>query len=406
MSAGKKWLKLVSGAVALLIVVGAAALAHWLIKTRPTPSRQSLSRVEVLVETVAAESGEHQIMVEAKGTVRALQEVDVLPEVSGLVIWKNPNLIAGGIIAEGETLVRIDERNYSAVVQERRAALEQAQVEYELESSRRAVAEEEWRMLGEEDRADDRFRALALRAPQARAAEARIQAARIALERAELDVERTDIKAPFNSVVIDEFVDIGQAVGPQTPLAQLAGTDVFLVEASLPARNLRHIDWPDEHGEGGSPVEIEYDLGGDVRLYSGRVVRVPSSLGATSRLGRVLIEVRDPLQLESGRLEQRLFAGAYVRCLIAGATLPQAFALPSELLRQGEHLWIMSDDGELEIRPVVAAWRQGGQVLIVEGLADGERIVSSYIAVPMPGMSLRARTAVRDGNEHGAGGDE
>lgn len=406
MSEEKKWVKLLSGTVALLIVVGAVVFARWLIKTRPAPPRQPLPRVEVLVETIAAESGEHRIEVEAKGTVRALQEVDVMPEVGGLVIWKNPNLIAGGIIAGGEPLVRIDTRNYRAVVEERRAALEQAQVEYELESSRRAIAEEEWRMLGAEEQTDDRFRALALREPQARAAAARVEAARVALERAELDVERTEIKSPFNAVVIDEFIDVGQAVGTQTRLAKLAGTDFFLVEAAVPARNLRHIDWPDDSGEGGSAVVVEYDLGGDLRLYGGRVVRVLSSLGESARLARVLIEISDPLQLESGRHDQRLFAGAYVRCLIAGSTLPSAFALPSELLRQGQHLWIMSDESELEIRPLTPIWRQGGQVLIDEGLADGERIVSSYIAVPMPGMALRERSVVRDEKERDAGGGE
>jgi len=345
------------------------------------------------VETLQAEKGENRIVVEAMGTVQANQEIALNPEVSGLVVWKNPNLIAGGIMEEGEALLRIDSRNYEVAVKQAESGLEQARVEYQLELSRASVASEEWEMIGpEQGDSDLRSKSLALREPQLQAAKSRLLAASNALFKAELDLERTEIEAPFNAVVLEEFVDRGQLVSPQTRIASLAGTDAFLVKVSLPAGSLKYMDWPDAEGQGGPAATIEYDQGeaGTV-AFQGQVVRVLGNLSATGRLAHLLIEVEDPLNLEGADPQKRLYKNAYVRCLIKGREIEDTVKLPSELLREGEKVWIMGPDNKLEIREVDVYWRQGGHVLIAEGVEDGEKVVSSHIALPMPGMTLKAR---------------
>lgn len=382
--------KLLQGALALLVLGAAIASAVWLVKTKSEPQRQTPRKVELLVETTAAASGSHTITIEAMGPVISDQSVAITPEVSGLVVWKNPNLIAGGLVPEGEPLIRIDDRNYAVAVRQAEANLRQARVEYEIESARGAVAAEEWRMLGKDDPGDERHRNLALRKPQLQAAAAGLQAASNALARAELDMERTEIAAPFNALVLDEQVDLGRLVGPQSVIANLAGTDRFLVQAALPAHQLDYMQWPDQNGEGGATVTIEYDHGESRSAsYTGRVVRVLGGLGEVGRLAKVLIGVADPLRLESGQTSDRLFIGAYVRCLIEGRQVSDTFRLPSELVREGNKLWIMDEQNQLEIRPIEPLWRQDGTTLVSKGLKDGERIVTSHIAVPMPGAELR-----------------
>ena len=49
----------------------------------------------------------------------------------------------------------------------------------------------------------------------------------------------------------------------------------------------------------------------------------------------------------------------------------------------------MDDGGRLAIRPVQIAFRGPENVYVAEGLADGEQLVVTDIAAPVPGMPLR-----------------
>jgi len=391
-------IKILQGMLAILILLAAIAATVWLIKTKPAPRKQKPPKLELLVETTVASPSSNSVVIEAMGTARAHQQVSVNPEVAGLVVWKNPNLIAGGLIEKGGPLIRIDDRNYAAAVRQAEAQLQQVQVEYELELSRRAVAAEEWGMLESGADVDRRAKSLALRKPQLRAAEASLKAASNALDRARLDMERCEIASPFNAVVLEENVDLGQLVGSQTSVARLAGTDRFEIMASLPVYQLDHMEWPDENGAGGASATIEYDRGaGEMVHATGRVVRLLGDLGNPGRLARVLIAVDDPLKIDGGEASDRLYIGSYLRCLIQGHPMPDSFRIPSELLREGDKLWIMDDDSKLDIRPVEVLWRQSGHVLIGGGLQEGERIVSSHISVPLPGAALREADAEEPG---------
>lgn len=392
----------------LLVLGCAVGLAAWFIKTKPAPRKkkhqESASVVEILVATTAA----HTVTVEAMGVVTPVEDIVLQSEVTGLIVWKHPNLVAGGLVRQGDTLLRVDARNYEAAVKQQQAALEKAKVDYQLELSRSEVAAEEWKMMGIGDRGQEsgvrnqesgiiaaRSRALALREPQLRAAEVAVQAASNALARAELDVERTHITAPFNAVVLDEFVDRGQLVSPQTRLAALAGTDAFRVEASLPVRDLQWMTRPDDEGAGGPLATVLHDIGAEApQSFNGVVTRVLSSLDGAARMARILVRVDDPLGLASTAPNKRstpLLAGTYVKVLIEGVTVDGVVVLPGSVIREGNRIWVMNEDSRLEIREAKVIRRQGGKALVKRGISDGERIVSSHIPAPVPGMKLRAK---------------
>ncbi len=379
----------------LLLIGVAVGLAVWFIKTKPAPQKRKSMSSASIVETMIATAGDHRVTIEAMGTVSPVEEVILQPEVTGLIVWKHPNLVAGGMVTEGDTLLRVDARNYETMVKQQEAALEKAEVDYQLELSRSEVAAEEWRMMNPDKETDQRSRTLALREPQLRAAGAAVQAASNALFKARLDVERTEIKAPFNAVILDEFVDRGQSVSPQTRLAQLAGTDAFRIEAHLPSRDLRWITWPDKDGKGGSSATILYDTGTKELLrFQGRVTRVLSSLEQATRMARVLVRVEDPLRLlkvGGGPSNARLLSGAYVRVLIEGLPVDNAIELPGSVIREGHRVWVMNADDRLEIRDVEVIRQQGGLALVGQGVTEGDRIVSSHIPAVVPGMTLREK---------------
>ena len=272
-------------------------------------------------------------------------------------------------------------------------------MEYELELSRTEVAAEEWGMMRAGVRDNEgvpvRSNALALREPQLRAAKAAVQAASNALFRAHLDVDRTQIVSPFDAVVLAEFVDRGQLVSPQTRLAELAGTDAFRVEAFLPVQDLQWMKRPDDHGAGGPAATVLHDVGTMEPLrFEGVVTRVLGNLDPAARMAQILVRVEDPLRLAAAGSDKRtapLLSGAYVQVVIEGVRVDEVVDLPGSVIREGNRVWVMNAESRLEIRDVEVIRRQGGRALVKHGIADNERIVSSHISSPIPGMKLRAK---------------
>ncbi len=425
--------------IPILVLAGAVILAMWFIKTKPAPKKQKNKTMASAVKTITASCGSHTLMVSAMGTVVPIEDITLQPEVTGLVIWKSPNLVPGGIIKAGETLLTIDPRNYETARKQYIASLEKAKVEYQIEMARSEVAAEEWRMMGveslelksnskdpEEEHGDgetekdkagafSRAKSLALREPQLRAAKIAVMAASNLLVKATIDVERTEITAPFNAVVITEFVDRGQLVTPQSRLAQLAGTDAFRIEASLPVRDLQWLKQPACNGNSGAAVTVLYDIGAaSPSKFNGRLTRILSSLDNATKMVKVMVRVNDPLMLtQKNELPQRpcvvgekdstkntpianlpqtsLLAGAYVKVIIEGITLDNVIELPGTLIREGNKVWVMNPKSQLEIRDVDVIRRQDGKALVKSGISKGEKIIGSHISNPIPGMTLRKK---------------
>jgi len=408
----KKSIVMSVGRILLPVVVlgGAIAAAIWFIKTKPSPPKQKSSPPASVVETIKAVSGSHKVIVAAMGTVVPVQQITLQPEVTGLVVWKNENLVPGGIIKQGAPLLRIDRRNYEVVRKQQLASFEKAKTAYQIELSRSEVAEEEWNMMEVGDRksgvgglgsevggdAAMRAKSLALREPQLRAARIAVLAASNLLEKASIDLERSEIKAPFNAVVISESVDIGQLVSPQSHPAKLAGTDAFWVEASLSVGDLQWFNKPDDNGENGPAVTVLYDVGaGDPLKFKGVLVRIMSSLDNAAKMVKVLVRVDDPLMLKQNNPQAKLFMGAYVEVLIDGIILDNVINIRGSFIREGNRVWVMNAESLLEIRDVDVIRRQGGMALVKSGIADGDRVVSSHIFAPVPGMRLKEKLEVR-----------
>ncbi len=105
--------------------------------------------------------------------------------------------------------------------------LEQARFEREVESGRQVIAKREWDELQSDLDMEDVNRSLVLREPHLRRAEALMEKATNDIEVAELQLSRTVIKAPFNAMVVEESVEVGQLVSPSSEICELVGTDEF-----------------------------------------------------------------------------------------------------------------------------------------------------------------------------------
>ena len=113
--------------VIVAALIGAATIVATTERLRPTQPDPVAPTVRVLrVEPKAV-----RMVVHAQGTVAPRTETAVVPEVSGSVTWISPNLVAGGYFEAGESLLRIDDRDYLAAVARAEASVSRAEAEQE-----------------------------------------------------------------------------------------------------------------------------------------------------------------------------------------------------------------------------------------------------------------------------------
>ncbi|HKJ64538.1 MAG TPA: HlyD family efflux transporter periplasmic adaptor subunit, partial [Desulfopila sp.] len=229
------------------------------------------------------------------------------------------------------------------------------------------------------------------RRPQLAQLQAALNDALARLAQARLNLERTTITAPFNGVLTHKTVDIGAKVGEATTLATIVGTDSFWLKLTLPVEQLQWLDIPQRNGESGARVTI-YPQGSVTadRTRSGEIVRLVSDLEEKGRMAQLLVRVEDPLCLNKENKEKpKLLLGSYVRAEIHGTTIDSGYTIARTNLRDNNTVWLMDDQGKLDIRPVEVAYRGHQKVTVTGGIDEGERLVVTALSSPVMGTPLR-----------------
>ena len=365
--------------VGLAVAVVGGTVSVGLMKTKPKAKRRKRPRMTPVVQCESIAPGRQTVTLHLLGSVVPARDVTVQARVSGEIVNVHPHWIEGGRIAKGETLVRIDPSDYRIALAQAEADRAQAESELALEKGRQDVAHKEWELLGDKG-ASAAERDLALRKPQLKATEARTAAAQARLERAKLDLERTNVKAPFNALVLTRHANVGDQAGVQSPLARLADADRFHVQVALPVDELQWVRSPD--GDGPGPAVTVALPGGQVR--GGRIVSTLSDLEANSRMARLLVEIADPFKQDAPVL-----LNSVVKVRIDGTRLDDCYAVRRDTFRPGSKVWFITRDKKLRIVPVEPL-RQGRETVLFRAeIPEEDRLITSALGIAIDGMDLR-----------------
>ena len=368
----------------LLVILGAVLIGRGLLALKPEAKRKvKPARIPAVdVMTVAVVPG--PTIVEATGIVEPARRVVITPEVTGKIVWQSSALVEGGRFKRGAILARIDARDYQARLAQQQAQVEQAAVDVQLEESRGHVAKREWKMLGKQ-RESASAPGLALRKPQLAAAQARLMSAQAGVERAALMLDNTKLVAPFNALVLQEDVELGQVVSPQTKVATLIGTDRFFVKLQVPVDKLAALRFEDSPR--GSKAIVSQPLADGRKLTrEGRVIRLLGQLDPATRTAQVVVAIDRPLDVLVEGLP--LLPGAFVEARLEGAEQAALTRVPRQALFDGEMVWVVDED-RLRRRQVEIAWRGPSDVAVRSGLKPGERVVTSALSSPIDGMRVQ-----------------
>ncbi len=368
----------------VIILVGTISAAVMVAKSKPEAERRPAGEKAEAVEVLEVHPGKNQVVLTGWGTVVPARQVGLAPQVNGKVVSVSEHLVPGALVSKGEILVRLDPRDYQLAVKQETSRVHKAELDLELERGRREVAEVEWKAMAG---APEGGR-LARRIPQLEVAKVALEAAKSALARARLNLERTVVRAPFDAVVVDKKVEVGQLVGPGAPMVQLVGTERMWIEVPMKVSDVSYLSVPGVGGvTTGSDATVRQHLtDGRVISRQGRVIRLEGLLDQSTRMATVLVEADSPFDPSLGF---PLLPGAYVEVEFHGRSKDGSYMLPRAAMREGGTVWLADSRDRLVIEQVEIFWTGRDRVLVVGGLSDGDRIVTSPISEPIAGMLLR-----------------
>ena len=360
----------------LAVVAGGALVARQLILQREAPPKETPPPRVLPVDVVTVERRAHAASLQVFGTVRPLRTLVLRPTVGGPILSIHPELIEGGLIGAGEPLLQVDPRDYTLAVEVAEAGLVAAQAELDIELGNAAVAEREWKLLEGSIEVTEAGRRLALREPYLARRRSEVQSARTRLAQAQLDLERTEIRAPFDALVLEESVEVGGQAVAGAELARIVDRGTFAVEVSVPAERLALLD------RSGAPARVLLPDG----ERAGRLARVLGEVEAEGRMTRLQVTIDDPIG--AGDDAPAALLGAYAEVQLPCRPIDGSLSVPRAALREGDTVWVADAEDRLQVRQVEVVMRRPEDVLVVAGLEDGARVITSAIAVPLPGLKL------------------
>lgn len=385
--------------VLLLLALGVIAVLLRATVFAPEP-------IEVRVEPVRRGLVEATVTNSKAGTVEARRRSRIASEIGGRVVEITHR--EGARVDAGAPLVwlaRVSQEAQLELAEQGVAVAETGAADACLRRDRASRELARTRRLAERNVAsEDRLDELQYLADSARVAcdGARAELARARAQRAAAAAElaKTVIKAPFEGVVAEVNVEVGEWVTPSPPLLTSPPVIDLIDPTSI------FVSAPmDEVDSGairaGLPVKLTVDSRpGEV--FGGHVARVaPYVLDeeAQNRTLEIEVAIDDPTIAES------LLPGTSADAEVILETREDVLRVPTSALLQRESVLVL-EDGELFERPVRLGLRNWQFAEVRSGLEEGERVVVALDALGIE-AGVRAVAAESDaGAGDGAAGDD
>ena len=292
----------------------------------------------VPVEVVPVERRPISSYIETNGTLEAENEVDLVARISGPIV--ELGVEEGMQVQRGDLLARIDDRELRARTEVSRVAIEETKLAWErakslLESG--LISPEVWEQVV-----------------------TRHQIAKAQHESDLIQLGYTEIRAPFDALVVTRYVHLAQHVAVGIPLFRISDFEPLLCAIQVPEKDVPRL-------RVGQPAHLTLEAWPE-RRFAARVLRIRPVVDVATGTVRVTLEVAT-----KGMLRPGMFARVFVET----ERHENALVIPKAALSLksiGDTVYVV-EDGVASRREVTLGFREGDFVEVASGLAGGERIV-------------------------------
>jgi HlyD family secretion protein len=359
-----RWILWTAAAVAAVVLV--------LWTTLLAPER-------IPVKVVALERGrvESTISNTKAGTVRARRRAQLSPQVGGRVAELSRR--EGDWVEEGAPLIVLDgatQRAQLRLAQEslraveaarREACIQRDRARRELERKRELAAEQ----IMSADLLDQLESAYQAASASCRRVQAEVGKARAQIAAVEVELEKMVVRAPFDGVIAEVAVEVGEWITPSPPLITAPAVVDVIDPSSL------YISAPMDEVDSaairsGQLAKVTVDSHPDLELPA-TVVRVaPYVLDLEAQNRTVEIEV----ELVEEALASKLLPGTSADVEVVLEARDPVLRLPASALLEGNRV-LMASDGRLVERQVEIGLKNWDYAEVTGGVEEGQRVVIS-----------------------------
>jgi len=329
------------------------------------PGGAGMPLAEVDVVTVA--SGSTTITQELPGRLQAFRTAQVRARVEGIV--EKRLFEEGSDVKEGQTLFRIDPRNYQAAFDAAKADLAVARLTLE------------------------RYRPLlelkAVSQQEVDLAEARVKQAEAALMKSRIDLDNTAVPAPIFGRIGRAAVTEGALAGrgEATLLATIEQIDPIYANFTQPGADLFRLKKAIKSGK----LKQAARSGVELVLEDGSIYAQPgklqfSDLAIDPATGSVSLRALFP------NPRRELLPGAFVRVRFAEAIAESAIRVPQRAVLadpQGQYVMVVDATGKAAHRPIKTDGMSGGDFIVADGLKAGEQVIVNGLQKVRPGAPVK-----------------
>lgn len=298
------------------------------------------------VEVTALQTGPLVVSREYTGTIRGIRSATIKARTSDEIV--EIPVRVGQRVASGDILIRQSQEGSMASVRQAEAAHDQASRSVDRLrplKEQGAISEQDW---------DNAQTALSV-------AEANLAAARRSVE----------LTSPIDGVVTDILETRGTVPSSGDPLVRVSDLSRVQVLLQLSTSQSREI------AMGQQALLPEYQL-------AGRVSRIALQASPESRL----LEVELTFPGSSSSSEYRVVPGGLVTAGVVVGERETALLIPRDALDEGT-VWVIDEANIASRRAVVTGLTAADQVEVLEGLAEGDRVVVAGASLLSEGALAR-----------------
>ena len=353
------------GALAAVLVAGGV---YWYMES------SAAEKTAQAVETVAVQRMDIKSTVEATGTIRPVDSVEVSSKITARI---NSVLVKeNDVVTAGQVVATLDGKDYEA---------KRDQAQYRVTNTRAKYNRMSYlESIGAKSKSD------------LEDAEYNYDTAQSTLEEANSDANETIITAPISGVVVGEPKTAGtmavQGSDNPTVIMRIADLSKKQIKAKVDETDIGNIRI-------GQEATFTVDAFTD-KKFTARVSKISqtdvtnswdtSSSASSSSSGTSVIYYYVTLDVDDP--ENLLLPAMTARVVINTADRNDALVVPLSTLKTdaaGSYVLVLQEDGTQETRYVETGIYSDEYVEILGGLSEGERVVSTYTAKIVP-MSMQA----------------
>jgi HlyD family secretion protein len=333
--------------------------------------------ISVQVATALRGRVEHTVSNSRAGTVKARRRAKLSPQEGGRVIAlpkrKGDRVVTGDVLLELDASVqraRLDLAHReleSAAAERRRACVAARRGERELLRNRKLA---EQGIVSDDllDRFESGALGSAAACDAARAGEKRSEAQ---VELAQRQLEHMTLRAPFDGVIAELAIELGEWSTPSPPVIQVPSViDVIDTSSIYVSAPMDEVDSAKLRSELPARVSVDSHRG---QHFAGRVVRVGAYVLDIEEQNRTVeIEV----ELADAELAESLLPGTSADVEVVLDAREGVLRIPTAALLSGEKALVL-EAGRLVSRSLEIGLRNWDVTEVRSGLAEGEQVVVS-----------------------------